>query len=177
MTLRTATELAALSNKRRPAAGRPLTGRQREILELMASGLTNGQIAGKLGTTAETVKETTKRIFAKLDVCSRAAAVDRAWRLGVLGRNEHPSRSFCAVLGALEEMQRGYVAELVAASGVDRAGTTRLLSRLHRLALADRETEEGDPRELGRARRIYYAITPLGSDLAGQLILKGGVAR
>lgn len=43
-----------------------LTPREREVLELMAQGLSNGSIAAKLFVTAGAVEKHTQRIFAKL---------------------------------------------------------------------------------------------------------------
>ncbi|CAM4023166.1 response regulator transcription factor [Nocardiopsis rhodophaea] len=54
-----------------------LTQREAEILNLIAKGLTNRQIAGQLFLTEKTVKNHVNRIFAKLQVTSRAAAIAR----------------------------------------------------------------------------------------------------
>ncbi|MCG8656303.1 response regulator transcription factor [Yimella sp. NH-Cas1] len=43
-----------------------LTPREREVLELMAQGLSNGSIAGRLFVTGGAVEKHTQRIFAKL---------------------------------------------------------------------------------------------------------------
>jgi two-component system nitrate/nitrite response regulator NarP len=52
-----------------------LTEREREVLELLAKGLTNKEIAETLVITTNTVKRHLKSIFAKLDIHTRAAAV------------------------------------------------------------------------------------------------------
>ncbi|MEY2819773.1 MAG: hypothetical protein RL275_3236 [Chloroflexota bacterium] len=52
-----------------------LTDREREVLNLLAQGLTNKEIAEKLVITTNTVKRHLKAIFEKLDVHTRAAAV------------------------------------------------------------------------------------------------------
>lgn len=49
----------------------PLTAREKEISELVARGLTNGQIATVLGTSAFTVRNQLSRIFEKLHLESR----------------------------------------------------------------------------------------------------------
>jgi DNA-binding NarL/FixJ family response regulator len=54
-----------------------LTDREREVLELLARGLTNKEIAGKLVITTNTVKRHLKAIFEKLDVHTRSAATAR----------------------------------------------------------------------------------------------------
>jgi DNA-binding NarL/FixJ family response regulator len=51
-----------------------LTDREREVLELLAQGLTNKEIADKLVITTNTVKKHLKAIFEKLNVHTRSAA-------------------------------------------------------------------------------------------------------
>jgi len=51
-----------------------LTDREREVLDLLAQGLTNKEIAEKLFITTNTVKRHLKAIFEKLDVHTRTAA-------------------------------------------------------------------------------------------------------
>jgi NarL family two-component system response regulator YdfI len=62
----------------------PLTAREIEILGLLAEGLGNKVIAGRLGISEHTVKSHLTSIFAKLDVSTRAEAVASAARLGVI---------------------------------------------------------------------------------------------
>ncbi|MGZ4614230.1 MAG: response regulator transcription factor [Actinomycetes bacterium] len=56
----------------------PLTARQREILQYVAAGLGNRQIARRLGLSESTVGKHLEHIFARLEVTSRTAAVSRA---------------------------------------------------------------------------------------------------
>jgi DNA-binding NarL/FixJ family response regulator len=51
-----------------------LSARELEILELVAEGLTNGEIASRFGVTETTVKLHASRIYRKLGVTSRTAA-------------------------------------------------------------------------------------------------------
>jgi DNA-binding NarL/FixJ family response regulator len=51
-----------------------LTDREREVLDLLAQGLTNKEIAEKLFITTNTVKRHLKAVFEKLDVHTRSAA-------------------------------------------------------------------------------------------------------
>jgi DNA-binding NarL/FixJ family response regulator len=51
-----------------------LTDREREVLELLAQGLTNKEIAERLVITTNTVKRHLKAIFEKLNVHTRSAA-------------------------------------------------------------------------------------------------------
>jgi DNA-binding NarL/FixJ family response regulator len=60
-----------------------LTSRERDILELMATGTTNAAIAVRLGLTEKTVRNNVSNIFAKLRVADRAAAVARARDAGL----------------------------------------------------------------------------------------------
>jgi DNA-binding NarL/FixJ family response regulator len=54
-----------------------LTVREREVLELMASGATNTQIGEELVVSEGTVKSHVKRILRKLRAANRAEAVSR----------------------------------------------------------------------------------------------------
>ncbi len=54
-----------------------LSAREHEVMELIAQGLTNGQIAKQCYLSEKTVKNHVNRIFAKLMVTSRAEAVSR----------------------------------------------------------------------------------------------------
>ncbi len=61
-----------------------LTGREREVLALLARGLTNKEIANALVITPNTVKRHLKSLFAKLDVNTRSAASAIAIRAGIV---------------------------------------------------------------------------------------------
>jgi FixJ family two-component response regulator len=52
-----------------------LTARERQVCELVAQGLLNKQIAGKLGTTEKTIKVHRGRVMHKLEVDSVATLV------------------------------------------------------------------------------------------------------
>lgn len=60
-----------------------LTRREREVLDLLARGLTNREIADRLVITTNTVKRHLKAIFAKLDVHTRSAAAAKAINAGL----------------------------------------------------------------------------------------------
>jgi DNA-binding NarL/FixJ family response regulator len=60
-----------------------LTRREREVLELVAQGLTNKEIASALVVTTNTVKRHLKAIFGKLEVHTRSAAAAKAVSAGV----------------------------------------------------------------------------------------------
>ena len=65
-------------------AGPPLTDREREVLEAVASGATNREIAERLFLSPHTVKEHTSSLYRKLGVRNRAEAVQKAQRLGLI---------------------------------------------------------------------------------------------
>jgi DNA-binding NarL/FixJ family response regulator len=66
-------------------AGRPaLTPSETQVLELIAEGMRNRQIASVLGLSAETVEVHVKNIRAKLDVKDRTAAVNVAIKRGII---------------------------------------------------------------------------------------------
>ncbi|GBD09578.1 Transcriptional regulatory protein DegU [Candidatus Thermoflexus japonica] len=67
-----------------------LTEREREILALVADGLTNRAIAQRLGIATRTVEYHLGQIFQRLGVNSRAAAVREAIRRGWLQGMKHP---------------------------------------------------------------------------------------
>jgi two-component system response regulator DesR len=61
-----------------------LTAREQEVLDLIAQGATNPEIARQLFLSPHTVKEHTSSLYRKLKVRNRAEAVQRAQRLGIL---------------------------------------------------------------------------------------------
>ena len=61
-----------------------LNQREREILNLLANGLTNADIAEKIHLAEGTVRNYVSAIFAKLDVSDRTQAAAIAWRHGLV---------------------------------------------------------------------------------------------
>jgi DNA-binding NarL/FixJ family response regulator len=85
---------AVLEHSRPPRAGEPardgprdlpdqLTPREAEVLELIATGLSNGEIAERLVLSRATVKTHVNRIFSKTGARDRAQAVRYAYRHGL----------------------------------------------------------------------------------------------
>ncbi len=67
-----------------PARAFPeLTTREREVLDLIAQGLSNPQIAARLYLSPKTVRNHISNIFAKLQVADRAQAIVRARKAGL----------------------------------------------------------------------------------------------
>jgi DNA-binding NarL/FixJ family response regulator len=63
----------------------PLTRRETEVLELLAEGLTNNDIATALAVSPQTVKDHVDSVMSKLRAASRTGAVAEAFRTGLLG--------------------------------------------------------------------------------------------
>ena len=61
-----------------------LTPREREVLQLMATGLSNTEIAGAAFVSENTVKTHVARIFDKLQLRDRAQAVIAAYEAGLV---------------------------------------------------------------------------------------------
>jgi LuxR family maltose regulon positive regulatory protein len=64
--------------------GALLTPKESQVLQLLAGGLQNKQIATELELSADTVKWHVKKLLAKLDAGNRDHAVARARMLGLL---------------------------------------------------------------------------------------------
>lgn len=62
-----------------------LTPRQVEVLRLMAEGLTNAQIARRLGVTPNTARIHVENVRQRLGATTRIEAVARGRELGLIG--------------------------------------------------------------------------------------------
>jgi LuxR family maltose regulon positive regulatory protein len=62
----------------------PLSERELEVLQCIADGLSNQEIASRLYLSLHTVKVHSRNIYGKLDVHNRTQAVARARALGML---------------------------------------------------------------------------------------------
>jgi DNA-binding NarL/FixJ family response regulator len=78
---------ALLGRERRflHAPGAELTPREREVLQLLAEGLSSKEIAGRLVVAVSTVESHRKQIMAKLDLRSVAELTKYAIRTGLTG--------------------------------------------------------------------------------------------
>ena len=84
-----AVEADAILMARAPSSGVPaivesLTAREIQVLELLAEGLSNKAIAGRLGISDQTVKFHVASISGKLGAVNRTDAVRKAVRRGLI---------------------------------------------------------------------------------------------
>lgn len=83
------TQYFAAIAPRAPAQAFPeLSDREQEVLELIAQGLNNGEIAVRLHVSEKTIRNHVSNIFNKLQVADRAQAIIRARDAG-LGQERH----------------------------------------------------------------------------------------
>ena len=68
-----------------PTPGHPLTAKEREVLDLLAKGLSNREIATTMVVSTATVKSHLSNIYEKLGARNRQDAVGRAIEQGLLG--------------------------------------------------------------------------------------------
>ncbi len=79
-----AAEVLVQASNESPRPGGDLTERERQVLEQMAKGMNNTQIAANLVISPSTVKSHVSNILSKLSVTSRSEAVALALRLGLI---------------------------------------------------------------------------------------------
>jgi DNA-binding NarL/FixJ family response regulator len=70
-----------------------LSRRESDVLQHLASGLSNPEVAARLNLSRHTVKQHTSAVYRKLGVRNRAEAASRALELGLLLRGEQQRRA------------------------------------------------------------------------------------
>ncbi len=78
----TSTPHFVLNQKALTATG--LSARELDVLQLIAKGLSNGEIASRLYVSVNTVKTHTANLFYKLEVSRRTQAVEKARQLSII---------------------------------------------------------------------------------------------
>lgn len=76
-----AEELLAIETEKQKVG---LSSRELEVLQLMAQGLSNQEIADRLFLSLPTIKTHTSNLFFKLDVKRRTQAIEKARQLGLI---------------------------------------------------------------------------------------------
>jgi RNA polymerase sigma factor (sigma-70 family) len=61
-----------------------LTPRERDVLKLVATGLTNREIGERLGVSPRTIDAHLRSIYRKIGVASRRAATNHALKQGIV---------------------------------------------------------------------------------------------
>ncbi len=82
---------SASKNGNREPNGEDLTSRQIEILDFMAEGFVNAEIAAKLMLSESTIRQETVRIYRALGVPNRAEAAKKGRALGLIKRSSSPA--------------------------------------------------------------------------------------
>ena len=67
-----------------PGLAEPLTGRELEVLRLLAAGWSNQRIARDLVVAVDTVKKHVTHVLGKLGAANRTEAASRARQLGLI---------------------------------------------------------------------------------------------
>jgi DNA-binding NarL/FixJ family response regulator len=83
-TIRVASIARGTHLQRVPASTTTLSARQQEVLQLIAEGATNEEIAGRLYLSRHTVKQHTSALYRKLNARNRIHAVETARSQGIL---------------------------------------------------------------------------------------------
>jgi DNA-binding CsgD family transcriptional regulator len=144
-----------------PRLGAPLTARQSEILQLIAAGSSNKQIARQLRLTVGTVKQHLYAIFRKLGVRNRTAAVARSAFLPEPGVEALPQLPAAAAAAGELRFGRRLVTAVVVEPRLDPARSVR-----------DALDADNRVRVLrARVERLAYAF-----DAAPELLPGGGIA-
>jgi two-component system, NarL family, response regulator LiaR len=72
----------SINEKQREKYG--ISSRELEVLQLMATGFSNQEIASKLFVSQNTIKTHSSNLFLKMDVKRRTQAVDKGRKLGII---------------------------------------------------------------------------------------------
>ncbi|HEY7488346.1 MAG TPA: response regulator transcription factor [Streptosporangiaceae bacterium] len=159
-------------------SGSPMTDRELQILRLISSGYTVGQVADALQLAPRTVENHKRHIFAKLGTHSQVHAAAHAVRLGLLpdaaapraarSAGREPAEQTPQAAGALLRGRSGDLADQVARLLL--AGDIPLIVETGRVAATARE-----PIDHARAPRVVVLIDPEPADWKPPLAGREGV--
>lgn len=143
-------------------SGRPLTARQQEVIDRVAQGKPNKQIAAELGISERAVKALVTRLFQKLGVANRSALIATVLRAGSLS-----GRSLSAVPG--EDLSRyadaPFLITVLRGPGHEFVFVNRMFERISGVpaaALIGRRLEEAFPGADLSQRAVLDAVRETG---------------
>jgi predicted ATPase/DNA-binding CsgD family transcriptional regulator len=116
-----------MSREGRADGVEPLTEREQEVLELLAQGKTNRELADALVLSINTIKWHNRQIYSKLNVNNREQAAKRAYQLGLIEQEEARSLPDNNLSAAAAELV-GRQAELAEIDGLVVSADVRLLT-------------------------------------------------
>lgn len=166
------------SRRPRPAGDQPVTARELEVISLVAEGLSNKEVARRLGIREQTVKNHLVQISKKLGVSSRLeigleavrhhVAVRRRFLKGRAGHHCQPSKreekTMIAVMGATGNTG-GVISERLLESGAGVRVLGRSADKLAALVEKGAEAAVGEASDAG-----YLASAFRGADAVYTLI-------
>lgn len=150
-----------MTRRGRPRSPGVLTPREQEVLELIQGGLTNPQIAERLGIALETVKHHVSEVLAKLGVQTREEA--SAWPDAEVAAK--PWRKWAVAIAGTSFVALAAVALALLALGVYKAGDGSEATR--RIPARPGELVLDDP----AAVKLIISEPPIGDAIHGEIWL------
>ena len=158
-----------------------LTGREREILQLLADGMSNADVAAKLFISQETVKSHVRHILAKLEADTRTHAVAIALREAIIDSlSDEPSpRDLTEQVLAAEQDERRRIALFLHDGPVQSlAGVALMLDAALDFMLRGKTDQAGEVLEkaMSRTRLTIGELRDLSFNLEPVVLRDHGLA-